>query len=1145
MAEVIKTTFQLRRGSAEVWEKNNPILAYGEPCFDKDNYGLKVGDGSTPWNELNFLGVSKEDIKKIVEEYFEENPGTGTEGTPGKDGVSATHEWNGTVLTITSASGTSSADLVGPEGPQGPAGQDGENGQNGSKGDKGDTGEQGPAGRGIVSVLRTSGTGAPGTTDIYTITYTDDTTSIFTVYNGANGADGENGIGADGFSPIATVTEISDGAIITITDKSGTTTATIKNGKDGEDGAQGEKGEKGDKGEDGTGVTILGSFSTEEELKQTHPTGEVGQSYLVAGSLYVWSATENDWANVGNIQGPKGDKGDPGEIGAVGPIGPTGKDGTPGKTAYEYAKDAGYTKTESDFASKLAEENYTKEEVDNLIASSIATADHLQRIVIDNSLNIDVNAEGAENFIYMVPKSEELSEDHYDEFMVINGKIEKVGDWAIDLTDYAQKDEIPSKTSELINDSNFIDETKISEAINDALAQAKESGEFDGADGQDGSPGADGITPHVGSNGNWFIGDNDTGIPATGPAGDQGLPGTPGEDGKDGISATHSWNGTILSVTSASGTSSANLKGSKGDKGDKGDPFTYEDFTEEQLEGLTGPKGDTGATGPRGPQGLPGVAQTPLFANSVEECTDTSKVYVLPDGYIYAYRKSTGPAYTNLLSSATDAEGNVYNGTGFKSGTRLSSDGVTEKTAAGFYLTGFIEVPLNGIVRFKNMSISGTSYGAQIHVFDSGKASLGVVGAQYLADRSCSPTFDDAGNLTEFTAASTVVTTGFSGGYIRFGATQIDDTSIITVNERIEEGTGYTWKNTGHAFVPADYEDRIIDLEDKAAEQKATNQDVEGRLTKVEKLVVSELPDYVLAELESVRDALYAKMVLGNVAVIGFSTDQHISKWTGDMQTNTNTAGTIVGLKALNKLTQMIPFNVVALGGDYVTGGSAESVQEETLMVFQQLAGANCPVIGITGNHDAWQNADCSNAMLFKSHTAAAVINHPQFISLNNESCNGYIDDKTVNIRFIFCDAEPHGGSSGSYYNLNDAKAALQTMLEGIPQGYKAVIFSHKPIHNGLGWKDGLGWQSLISPMAGRIICCINGHGHVDADSVADGILYIQTRSASPTDYNGNADLSAVSTADETVFDVFVIDQDTNTIYAIRYGAGENREFAY
>lgn len=31
--------------------------------------------------------------------------------------------------------------------------------------------------------------------------------------------------------------------------------------------------------------------------------------------------------------------------------------------------------------------------------------------------------------------------------------------------------------------------------------------------------GADGVTPHIGGNGNWFIGDTDTGVPATGPRG--------------------------------------------------------------------------------------------------------------------------------------------------------------------------------------------------------------------------------------------------------------------------------------------------------------------------------------------------------------------------------------------------------------------------------------------------------------------------------------------------------------------------------------------------------------------------------------------------------------------------------------------------
>lgn len=40
----------------------------------------------------------------------------GADGEPGEDGVSCTHSWNGTTLTVTSASGTSSADLKGDDG---------------------------------------------------------------------------------------------------------------------------------------------------------------------------------------------------------------------------------------------------------------------------------------------------------------------------------------------------------------------------------------------------------------------------------------------------------------------------------------------------------------------------------------------------------------------------------------------------------------------------------------------------------------------------------------------------------------------------------------------------------------------------------------------------------------------------------------------------------------------------------------------------------------------------------------------------------------------------------------------------------------------------------------------------------------------
>ena len=43
--------------------------------------------------------------------------------------------------------------------------------------------------------------------------------------------------------------------------------------------------------------------------------------------------------------------------------------------------------------------------------------------------------------------------------------------------------------------------------------------------------GTDGITPTIGENGNWYLGDTDTGKPSRGAAGD---PGTPGKDGADG-----------------------------------------------------------------------------------------------------------------------------------------------------------------------------------------------------------------------------------------------------------------------------------------------------------------------------------------------------------------------------------------------------------------------------------------------------------------------------------------------------------------------------------------------------------------------------------------------------------------------------------
>ena len=75
--EVITTTFQFKRGLSGAWERNNPILAPGEPGWTLDTHILKIGDGITPWMELDSISgiqIDEGEIQKIVEDYLEKHP---------------------------------------------------------------------------------------------------------------------------------------------------------------------------------------------------------------------------------------------------------------------------------------------------------------------------------------------------------------------------------------------------------------------------------------------------------------------------------------------------------------------------------------------------------------------------------------------------------------------------------------------------------------------------------------------------------------------------------------------------------------------------------------------------------------------------------------------------------------------------------------------------------------------------------------------------------------------------------------------------------------------------------------------------------------------------------------------------------------
>ncbi len=77
------------------------------------------------------------------------------------------------------------------------------------------------------------------------------------------------------------------------------------------------------------------------------------------------------------------------------------------------------------------------------IAAAVAAADHLKRKIVTGVDAIDLTAEDADQYLYMVPKTGSDADDVYDEYMVLNGAVEHVGNTKVDLSDYAKKAELP------------------------------------------------------------------------------------------------------------------------------------------------------------------------------------------------------------------------------------------------------------------------------------------------------------------------------------------------------------------------------------------------------------------------------------------------------------------------------------------------------------------------------------------------------------------------------------------------------------------------------------------------------------------------------------------------------------------------------
>ena len=226
-------------------------------------------------------------------------------GESGKDGVSptisVTNISGGHKLTIVDITGTKTIDVLngadgqqGPAGPKGDAGTDGQNGVNASI-----TGAS-------ATVDNTSGT--PSVNVTLGGTTTDRTFAFsFTGLKGAKGDTGEPGIQGE----------------------KGETGEAGPKGDKGEQGIQGEKGDKGDKGEQGI-QGIQGETGTKGD------DGVGIETIIIENGNLKIALTDETTLDLGSIKGEKGES------------------GAAGRSAYDYAKDGGYSDSETAFATMLA-----------------------------------------------------------------------------------------------------------------------------------------------------------------------------------------------------------------------------------------------------------------------------------------------------------------------------------------------------------------------------------------------------------------------------------------------------------------------------------------------------------------------------------------------------------------------------------------------------------------------------------------------------------------------------------------------------------------------------------------------------------------------------------------------------------------------
>ena len=540
----------------------------------------------------------------------------------------------------------------------------------------------------------------------------------------------------------------------------------------------------------------------------------------------------------------------------------------------------------------------------------------------------------------------------------------------------------------------------------------------------------------------------------------------------------------------------------------------------------------------------------------LSENGDKSKVYVLPDGYMYKYmtREITyeRPNCTNLLVLDECI-----------AGCRISSNGSVKDDTPSYSISNVFKVTPGKTHQFRAYDTGGIHNIVEFSDMP-GELQVGVIPSTYVkqtATTNLNPTWENPKGLVRRADLTVSADTNYVALVLYKLPAEMAN-SYITVDEPVDLGTTTIteevteWTNTMQSYNSTDYEDRIIALEESSTEY-------DNRLKALE-TDTSYIPSYWQTHLDEkvplIRETMAS--VGKNKSAFLFYSDAH---WNG------NAGNSPMLLKYLYKYT---PINKVNFGGDIVATESATFSDMAYLYDSWRSAIRDLPNHhSVAGNHDDRNESGYDHG--FSKEYVYSFLLAPEE---TNDRVDGaelyyYIDDKCENTRYLYLDTACY---DAHILSVEQAQFIVDA-LKSTPVNYHIVVIAHcwynqnydnfpTVTASGLtttttkllelfgaynnkksGTLSPLGNASNngsvsydFTSVVGKVEFCIGGHLHNDYNETFNGIPVILCEA--DTMHNRNGSVSTKGTISEQCITAVIADYANSKINLIRIGRGSDRE---